>query len=62
VNFIIGKHALVQAEEMGINLRQAVTRLFSNASGSYSSNVNLAIEIGILSCLLSDDFRKYYGR
>jgi magnesium chelatase subunit H len=43
MNFI-RKHALVQAEEMGINLRQAATRVFSNASGSYSSNVNLAIE------------------
>jgi magnesium chelatase subunit H len=29
---------------MGINLRQAATRVFSNASGSYSSNVNLAVE------------------
>ncbi|PSB53092.1 magnesium chelatase subunit H, partial [Chamaesiphon polymorphus] len=43
MNFI-RKHALAQAEEMGINLRQAATRVFSNASGSYSSNVNLAIE------------------
>lgn len=40
----IRKHALTQAEEMGINLRQAATRVFSNASGSYSSNVNLAVE------------------
>jgi magnesium chelatase subunit H len=45
MNFI-RKHALVQAEEMGINLRQAATRVFSNASGSYSSNVNLAVENG----------------
>ena len=45
MNFI-RKHALAQAEEMGINLRQAATRVFSNASGSYSSNVNLAIENG----------------
>jgi magnesium chelatase subunit H len=29
---------------MGINLRQAATRVFSNASGSYSSNINLAVE------------------
>jgi magnesium chelatase subunit H len=43
MNFV-RKHALKQAEEMGINLRQAATRVFSNASGSYSSNVNLAIE------------------
>jgi magnesium chelatase subunit H len=40
----IRKHAIAQAEEMGINLRQAATRVFSNASGSYSSNVNLAVE------------------
>jgi magnesium chelatase subunit H len=40
----VRKHALQQAEEMGINLRQAATRVFSNASGSYSSNVNLAVE------------------
>jgi len=40
----VRKHALVQAEEMGINLRQAATRVFSNASGSYSSNINLAVE------------------
>jgi magnesium chelatase subunit H len=45
MNFI-RKHAIAQAEEMGINLRQAATRVFSNASGSYSSNVNLAIENG----------------
>ncbi|MCC3468348.1 MAG: magnesium chelatase subunit H [Microcoleus sp. PH2017_06_SFM_O_A] len=43
MNFV-RKHALKQAEEMGINLRQAATRVFSNASGSYSSNVNLAVE------------------
>jgi magnesium chelatase subunit H len=43
MNFV-RKHATKQSEEMGINLRQAATRVFSNASGSYSSNVNLAIE------------------
>lgn len=43
MNFV-RKHALQQAAEMGINLRQAATRVFSNASGSYSSNVNLAVE------------------
>jgi magnesium chelatase subunit H len=43
MNFI-RKHALEQAEEMGINVRQAATRIFSNASGSYSSNINLAVE------------------
>ncbi|ACK69879.1 magnesium chelatase, H subunit [Gloeothece citriformis PCC 7424] len=40
----VRKHALQQAQEMGINVRQAATRIFSNASGSYSSNVNLAVE------------------
>ena len=43
MNFV-RKHAMEQAEEMGINLRQAATRIFSNSSGSYSSNVNLAVE------------------
>merc|ERR1712054_18885 len=40
----IRKHALEQAAELGISVRQAATRIFSNASGSYSSNVNLAVE------------------
>ncbi|MDF5707922.1 MAG: magnesium chelatase subunit H [Nostoc sp. S4] len=43
MNFV-RKHALEQAQNMGINLRQAATRVFSNASGSYSSNINLAVE------------------
>jgi len=43
MNFV-RKHALEQAAEMGINLRQAATRVFSNVSGSYSSNINLAVE------------------
>jgi magnesium chelatase subunit H len=43
MNFV-RKHALQQAEELGIGVRQAATRVFSNASGSYSSNVNLAVE------------------
>ena len=43
MNFI-RKHAIKQSEDMGINLRQAATRIFSNASGSYSSNINLAVE------------------
>ncbi len=43
MNFV-RKHALKQSEDMGINLRQAATRVFSNASGSYSSNINLAVE------------------
>jgi magnesium chelatase subunit H len=33
-----------QAEERGVSVREAATRVFSNASGSYSSNVNLAVE------------------
>jgi len=43
MNFVRA-HALQQAEELGVSLRQASTRIFSNASGSYSSNVNLAVE------------------
>eukprot|EP00887_Chlorella_sp_A99_P003735 scaffold7.g3735.t1 len=43
MNFV-RKHALQQAKEMGTSLREAATRVFSNASGSYSSNVNLAVE------------------
>jgi magnesium chelatase subunit H len=43
MNFV-RKHALQQAAELGIGLRQAATRVFSNASGSYSSNINLAVE------------------
>jgi len=43
MNFV-RKHATQQAAEMGINLRQAATRVFSNASGSYAANVNLAVE------------------
>ncbi len=43
MNFV-RKHAMQQAEDMGINLRQAATRVFSNASGSYAANVNLAVE------------------
>ena len=43
MNFV-RKHAREQAEELGTSLREAATRVFSNASGSYSSNVNLAVE------------------
>ena len=31
---------------MGISVRDAATRIFSNAAGSYSANVGLAIENG----------------
>ena len=44
-NFI-RKHAKEQAEELGITVRDAATRIFSNAAGSYSANVGLAIENG----------------
>ena len=43
MNFV-RRHALEQAEAQGLSLRAAATRVFSNASGSYSSNVNLAVE------------------
>jgi magnesium chelatase subunit H len=43
MNFV-RKHALAQAEEFGLSLRDAATRVFSNASGSYAANVNLAVE------------------
>jgi magnesium chelatase subunit H len=43
MNFV-RKHALEQAAEMGCDVRSAATRIFSNASGSYASNVNLAVE------------------
>ncbi|KAF4362808.1 hypothetical protein F8388_022465 [Cannabis sativa] len=43
MNFV-RKHALEQAESLGVGVREAATRIFSNASGSYSSNINLAVE------------------
>ncbi|WP_121968135.1 magnesium chelatase subunit H [Leptolyngbya sp. BC1307] len=43
MNFV-RKHAMAQAEEFGLTLRNAATRIFSNASGSYAANVNLAVE------------------
>jgi magnesium chelatase subunit H len=39
-------NALQQAEESGISLRDAATRVFSNAAGSYSANVGLTLENG----------------
>ncbi|XP_061348896.1 magnesium-chelatase subunit ChlH, chloroplastic [Gastrolobium bilobum] len=42
-NFV-RKHALEQAQALGVEVREAATRIFSNASGSYSSNINLAVE------------------
>ena len=44
-NFV-RKHALEQARSSGVSLREAATRVFSNAAGSYSANVGLAIENG----------------
>ena len=43
MNFV-HKHALEQAETKGVFLREAATRIYSNASRSYSSNFNLAVE------------------
>jgi magnesium chelatase subunit H len=42
----IRAHAQEQALELGVSLRDAATRVFSNAAGSYSANVGLAIENG----------------
>ncbi len=42
-NFV-RKHSLKQSKEEGIDIREASCRVFSNSSGSYSSNVNLAVE------------------
>ena len=45
MNFV-RKHAREQAEELGVSLREAACRVFSNSAGSYSANVGLAIENG----------------
>ena len=45
MNFV-RKHALEQAEELNVSLRDAACRVFSNSAGSYSANVGLAIENG----------------
>lgn len=45
MNFV-RKHAKEQAEELGVSLRDASCRVFSNSAGSYSANVGLAIENG----------------
>jgi len=44
-NFV-RKHAMEQAAEMNISLREASARVFSNSAGSYSANVGIAIENG----------------
>jgi len=45
MNFV-RHHALEQAKEFGVSIREAATRVFSNAAGSYSANVGLTIENG----------------
>ncbi|KAK4485432.1 hypothetical protein RD792_008072, partial [Penstemon davidsonii] len=40
----VRKHALEQAKTLGVEVREAASRIYSNASGSYSSNINLAVE------------------
>ncbi len=42
-NFV-RKHALAQAEELGVSIDEAATRIFSNAPGSYGANVNHLVE------------------
>ena len=42
--YFVRKHVLEQAEKEGKSIRESASRVFSNASGSYSSNVNLAVE------------------
>ena len=39
-------HALDQAKQFGVSVRDAATRVFSNAAGSYSANVGLTLENG----------------
>merc|ERR1712178_153710 len=39
-------HALEQAKEFKVSIREAATRVFSNAAGSYSANVGLTLENG----------------
>jgi magnesium chelatase subunit H len=45
MNFV-RKHAVEQAEELNLSIREAACRVFSNSAGSYSANVGLAIENG----------------
>merc|ERR1712160_175812 len=44
-NFV-RKHAIAQAAELNVSVRDAAARVFSNSAGSYSANVGLAIENG----------------
>jgi len=45
MNFVRA-HAIDQAKEFGVSIRDAATRVFSNAAGSYSANVGLTLENG----------------
>jgi len=45
MNFV-RKHAIEQADELNVSVREAAARVFSNSAGSYSANVGLAIENG----------------
>ena len=45
MNFV-RKHAVEQAAELNVSIREASCRVFSNSAGSYSANVGLAIENG----------------
>ncbi|PWA53868.1 Chain A, The C-terminal Chlh At 1.25a [Artemisia annua] len=40
----VRNHALEQTETLGVDVKEAGTRILSGAYGSYSSNVNLAVE------------------
>lgn len=42
-NFV-RKHALAQAEALGVSVEEAAARVFSNAPGSYGANVNHLVE------------------
>jgi len=43
LNFV-RKHALAQADELGVSLQEAASRVFSNSPGSYGANVNHLVE------------------
>jgi magnesium chelatase subunit H len=45
MNFVRA-HALEQAKQFKVSIREAATRIFSNAAGSYSANVGLTLENG----------------
>lgn len=44
-NFV-RKHSLAHAEEMGVTLNEAATRVFTNEPGHYGANVNHLVESG----------------